>query len=397
MKKQILLLLLAAVLLSGFSQETLHDVSVINIEVAVRVFKGDSFVENLTMDDFEVYEDGKLQKIEAVYLIKKTKIQRKEEKKKFNPETQRNFYLFFEISEYTPRLKDAVDYFVSNVLAPGDQFTVVTPMKTYRMKNKSFDILSKKEITQQLGKIIRRDSLMGYSEYRNIIAEMADLAKGLSGVSSADGRDLGVTSMDSMLIRYTSLLSMLENLRRVDEKKMLDFSRVLKSQEGQKNVFLIYQREVLPQLESNVLSDYMNIYHDQPAVVFNLSYLFDFFRRDLSFNIERVKQAFSDSSIAIQFLFFTKPTEHIPGLDLVEHSSDIFSAFYEMAGATGGITDTSANPLFLFKKASSALEDYYLLYYSPKDYREDGKFKNITVKVKNRRYKVTHRAGYIAD
>ena len=47
----------------------------------VRVFEGDEFVDNLTIDDFEVLEDGILQRTEAVYLIKKRTVERREEKK----------------------------------------------------------------------------------------------------------------------------------------------------------------------------------------------------------------------------------------------------------------------------------------------------------------------------
>jgi hypothetical protein len=43
------------------------------------------------------------------------------------------------------------------------------------------------------------------------------------------------------------------------------------------------------------------------------------------------------------------------------------------------------------------LENYYLLYYTPKDYKPDGKFRSIEVKVKGKSYSITHRAGYIAD
>jgi len=52
-------------------QELQHEVSVINVEVPVRVFKGDRFIEDLKLEDFEVYGDGKLQKIESVYLVKR--------------------------------------------------------------------------------------------------------------------------------------------------------------------------------------------------------------------------------------------------------------------------------------------------------------------------------------
>jgi hypothetical protein len=92
-------------------------------------------------------------------------------------------------------------------------------------------------------------------------------------------------------------------------------------------------------------------------------------------------------------MFRMDPTELV--LDNI--SAETFGAFHEMAKATGGTTDSSANMASSFQRAVISSENYYLLYYAPKNYRADGKFKNIKVKVKGMNYKVTHRAGYIAD
>ncbi len=67
-------LLISFLLIFGspfFAQDIQHQVGVVNIEVPVRVFKGSTFIDDLAIDDFEIYEDNILQKIEAVYLIKK--------------------------------------------------------------------------------------------------------------------------------------------------------------------------------------------------------------------------------------------------------------------------------------------------------------------------------------
>lgn len=69
--------------LSVFSQQIFKEESfVINVEVTARVFKGGMFVDDLTINDFQVFEEGIPQKIEAVYLVKKRTIERSEEKKK---------------------------------------------------------------------------------------------------------------------------------------------------------------------------------------------------------------------------------------------------------------------------------------------------------------------------
>jgi len=85
------------------------------------VYSADNFVEDLTIDDFEIYDDGILQKTEAVYLIKKTKIERKEERSQFIPKTFRSFYLFFQIFDYNAKIKSALSYFFENLLQPSDE------------------------------------------------------------------------------------------------------------------------------------------------------------------------------------------------------------------------------------------------------------------------------------
>jgi len=127
---------LAVVLLAGLAlaQQLAEEAVVINVEVPVRIFKGNRFIDDLTINDFEITENEKPQKLEAVYYIKKRSVERRDEVQRFVPQTNRNFYLFFEISEYTAKLGQSLDYFVQNVIMPGDSLTVVSPMKTYRLK-----------------------------------------------------------------------------------------------------------------------------------------------------------------------------------------------------------------------------------------------------------------------
>lgn len=53
-----------------------------------------------------------------------------------------------------------------------------------------------------------------------------------------------------------------------------------------------------------------------------------------------------------------------------------------MAIATGETMDSSANVAVSFEKVVEASENDYLLDYSQKNYKADGKFKKIKVKVK---------------
>ena len=162
--------------------------TVINIEVPVRVFKGGEFVDGLKLEDFEVLEDGVPQKVEAVYLISKDTVTRKEDKKKkYRPETERTFYLFFEVSEWHPRLGEAVDEFCQDGLLPRDKLIAVTPVKTYRLKEEGFALKSREEIAKELKSLIRKDAIMGSSEYRSAIKDLEEIAQVLNMILAVIG------------------------------------------------------------------------------------------------------------------------------------------------------------------------------------------------------------------
>ena len=407
MKKFSILMTILLLCLPVFAQQIQEESVVINIEVPVRVFDGDTFVENLTIDDFEIYEDGKLQRLEAVYLVKKRSIERSEEKRRFTPDTARNFYLFFEISEYSGKLGEAVEYFIQNVIYPGDILTIITPMKTYRLRGQALEVKTRDEITEQLKGILRKDALIGSGEYRSMMDDLAGLAGSLSAAISQDPslrmRDANLDegtltlSVDEQLTRYEELLFRLEDVRRVDQKQLMDFAQNLDDQSGQKYVFLFYEREYIPQIDPRILYQYTEMYQDSPNIQQSISGIFEFYRRDLTIDVDKVKEAYADSSVAIHFLFISRAEAPRYGIRYQEHSEDIFNAFKQMADATGGFIDSSADPSLSFQRALQAAENYYLLYYSPQNFNLDGKFKNIKVRLKDKPFKVVHRLGYFAD
>jgi hypothetical protein len=407
MRKIWLMLVFLGFTLSLFPQQVAEESMVINIEVPVRVFKGDVFIDDLTIDDFEIYENGAAQQIEAVYLVRKRNIERSEEKKRFSPDTARHFYLFFEVTEYNERIGQAVDYFIRNIIDPGDMLTIVTPIKTYLLRGKALEVQSRDEIIGQLKGLLRRDTLKGNSEYRNTIQELSSLAASLSASISQDptirrrdyyfGEENLDLSLDEQLIRYQSMLDKLESLRFVDQEQLLKFAEFLDNKEGQKYVFLFYQREYIPQIDDRILNQYMSQYQDRPDLQQAISGITDFYKREISFDLENVKKVYADCSISIHFLFITQLVENAYGITFHEQSEDIFSAFREMSRATGGYIESSANPRRLIKDAVEASENYYLLYYTPQKYSREGDFRNIEVKIKDKNYRVVHRLGYYAD
>lgn len=390
----------------------------INVEVPVRVFKDGQFVDDLTIDDFQVFESGIPQKIDAVYLVNKRTIERSEERKRFIPQTSRTFFLFFEISEYTAKLGEAIEFFVHNAIFPGDNLFVITPKKMYKLKQNSLVVkAAREELEDQFKKILKEDTLVGNSEYRSTLREIGSLARTLSKsievgevdplgrqddvvgrqLDSNDVQEYEALNLDEQLVLYASLLNKLEILRTVEEMKLLDFAKFLKYKEGQKHVFFFYQSEYIPKIEPRVLNQYIGLYQDRPDISQIISGLFDFYRRDISFDVDRVKQVYADSSVSIHFLIISGVPQTVFGVRMEEHSEDISTAFKQMAEATGGFIERSSNPVSSFQRALQASESYYLLYYSPKNYQPDEKFKEIKIQMKDEDYKIVHRLGYYAN
>ena len=412
MKKMLpAILCLLAVTLYPQQQPIQHVTGVTNVEVPVRVYDGDKFVDSLTLADFEVTENGVPQKVVASYLVRKTNVLRSEEAAKtVTPDTRRTFYLFFEIYEYIPRIREALAYFVRSVVAPQDEFVLVTPVRTYAFKKDTFAKLSKEQVIDQADGLVRKDVLEGNMEYRHVLEDLTTPAKRIStalaqgGVelrSNANSSNVEATlsraddEIETSLEEYRVSLSRLEGMREIDEKRIIGLAQRLKETPGQKFVFLFYEREFLPLLDKKTLSNRM----DQLPLNIQTTMrdLFNYRGRKPVIDAATIQKAYSDSSVAIHFLYLTTRPAETPGISFEEHSEDIFAPFLEISKATGGLAESTANPKFAMEKASEASENYYLLYYAPANAAADGKFREIKVTVKGKSYRVMNRGGYFAS
>ena len=406
MKKHTILLAILVFGLTLFAQEIQEEAVAINIEVPVRVFKGKTFIDNLTIDDFEIYEDGVLQKVEAVYLIKKldivreeTEMKKEEARKIFAPQVSRNFVFLFEIHEYLPKIGTAIEYFFNDIYVKGDALTVITPLRTYHFNYEALERLPKKEISKQLIGSLRGDTRRSTVEYRSLLRDLEDIKRYEKDAPP------GIDIKDLVRMMHSDITTKLKNLRYLDENRLLEFVDVLKKTEGPKHVFFFLQKLNIPIIRYNP--------------VFDLNDLEEF-NDYMAIDEAKIKRIFSDSSITAHMIYVTKLSDldimnresgdslmtNIDEYDtsqttmprvLQDISGNMFSSFKDIAEATGGIVDSSTNAAASFKKAADASENYYLLYYSPKNYVANGEFKEIKIKVKGQRYRISHRAGYIAN
>ncbi len=392
------LALAAALLTLSLSpQELRHTTGVVNVEVPVRVFDGDRFVGDLGLNDFEVFENGKPQRVVALYLVQKTNIQKEEaagpEATKPAPKTRRTIVLQFEVLDPMPKIDDAVDYFFAEVLQPDDSLTVVTPRTSYHFKPEALARLPRSEIARQLKGKLRSDILAGATEFKRLLDDIRDIIK------------MPINDADLKLRLINERQQQLRDRVGIDLASLQRLARALKGQEGQKYVFFFYEKELIDSVSFGNFGD-----ESLDATESSLSDAADAdVRRTSEVNPKAIERVFSDASVTAHFIYLTQSRMNAAGLDgefqqggrstlqTSDLSASIFSSLREMARATGGIAESSGNPLAAFRKAVTASENYYLLYYVPADYQADGKFKEIKVRVRGKNYRVSNRAGYFAN
>jgi hypothetical protein len=299
----------------------------------------------------------------------------------------------FAVYEYLPKINEIIDYFFDNVYLPGDTLNIATPVKTYNLNPKAIaDNVPAEEIKNRMKLMLRRDIRVAGGTYNTLI------------------RDLEESALATDAENYMRILSELQKFRYVDLDVMEGFAQFLKIKEGQKHVFLLYQQENIPLIGdfTEMTSADVEIYdptRPQGMDMASQAYITDLLL-SVTFDTEKIKNLFADSSIAAHFLYITKPL--IDSIDIERQGSqrglrhrdvteDVYNAFLRIAEDTGGIIESTSNAASAFQKAAFASENYYLLYYTPSDYKTDGKFRKIRVRVKGKKFRINHRAGYIAD
>jgi len=195
-----------------------------------------------------------------------------------------------------------------------------------------------------------------------------------------------LSQADDPFAGLQSILDQFIQTKVMDVGQYRKFAAYLKPLNGQKNAIIFYQKEayVIPTMYKNTF-ERVSTWRDQ------------------SIHEDEIKKIFSDAGTTVHFLFLTKTKSAIgdveyrnPGEATTgEMSGDFYQAFRNLADATGGISEATANPIYGFKRALDATENFYLVYYRPANYKADGKYKDIEVKVKGGKFRVTHRAGYI--
>jgi len=369
------------------------------IPVAVRVFNGKQPVTGLKLQDFEVLEDGIPRPVESLYFVDKNAIERREAGQDERPDVNRKFYLLFQLFEYHPKLAEAIRYLFDQELLPGDSLEIQTPMKNYKLSAAAFASKSKSVLAEEMTNIVKKDIVQGSLAYNSLLNELKRHVRAIGGSNPMGGLETDTETddigLEMLLPRYREILSKIEALRRIDFDKFIRFAQALKDQSGQKLVFFIYQREFRPEISPAVIQELMTAHQDAPQILEGIQEMFMSYTRNISQNIQPLRESFADSSAYFSLIFLNKAPQQMARIVMREQSEDIFKAFSAVAQATGAAAYTSQNPAASIKTALETSNKYYLLYFTPFSAVKAGSFRSLKIRIKDKDYTVVNRQGYI--
>jgi hypothetical protein len=368
--------------------------------VAVRVTSHRQFVGTLRRSDFEVLEDGVPQDIAALYLCRKSAVERREGEMDFRPVLSRRFLLVFQISEFHPKFLEAFPYLIETILAPGDSLEIQTAMKSYTLSAAAWEAKARRAVADEMAALVRRDTVQGNRLYDSLLKDLKKFIRRISAANqmATDETDSDVAEigLEAMLAQYRMTLQRLDEIRAIDPHKLTAFARAAGARTGRTHILFVHQREFRPTITSSTMNQLMSLYQDQPNVLGDVQELFQFYHRETLSNRKVLREAFADSGACLHFIYMNREPERAPGIVMREQSEDIFQAFSEIAQATGGAADSSQDPAVSIKQALDESEGYYLLFYTPASGAGPSPFRTIQVRIRGGNYDVSHRAGYLS-
>jgi hypothetical protein len=404
--------------LFGWQEEEIlqETVRVVNVEVPVRVHYRGKPVDNLTKNDFKLFEKGKQQDIHG-FILKRKKINVQE--LKLNAEQvmtrkQRFFVLVFRFTHYNDDIKKGLDYIFDTILTDTDQLLVFANDRSAYFEFLNDKPSVKTKVAKILHDVSRKARTRLLMHLKKVEREVEKHKFELKLINAERG------SMDLHFMIYNYLEKFLNIWRNYKKKylipdinKYYNFAQFLKKIKKEKWVIDFYQFEVFPDILIN--SESMRRIRrligawqasDNPELI-TFSRLI--FRRlteiemELSvakdFPSDEVAKIFHNVDTTFHSVFMkTTFSTLLQDAEYREVASELENSLRAITKRTGGKLVVS-NKLDKALDRISKVEDiYYILTYAPANPDKVGRIK---VKLKNPKYKLIYspnlRTGYLGQ
>ncbi len=397
-----------------------EEVSVTNVEVPVRVFYKGKAVDNLTRDDFSIYEDKVAQTINGFFL-KKRKIKVQEiglttEKQELDSPSPRFFVLVFRLTNYTAEIKKGVAYLFDNILRDQDQLLVFVNDKTVFF-NRDYKRVKREDI---LDNVLLEESVKANQRlvtYFVRIQRELEIAKTELRMVDTEGRRTSNMARPEILANFLDryLASWIEYKRKYllpDIDKYYNFANFLEKIDKEKWVINFYQIEMFPKMKysgelrrqiEDIINELMTTRSEESFYWQTLSAILTEIDEELNvakdFHADEISKLFYKIDATCHSVFCGIQKEALSqDLEYRRVSTDIENSLREITTKTGGAL-ISTNDLESALHSISEKEDiHYMLTYAPQDAKKIGEIK---VLVNNKNYDVFYdnkmRADYIKE
>jgi hypothetical protein len=390
--------------------KTKEEVTVFNVQVPIRVFFNKKPVDNLTKEDFTLFEDNQQQKINAFYLIKKKiKIPRQDitgTTVQTQPPPDRYFVLVFRLTDFNREVEKGLDYLFKNILRKNDQLLIFANDKTLFINR----LVNKVETKLVISKVIRDQSMEAQADRAKNVLRIKDL---LDKAKLNMGWDPAQNALQMFLKKYLKYWR--EYKRRFlvpDMKKYYNFSKHLEKIDKQKWVISFYQMEMFPKIK--VSSDFMRAIEDRINMLLQgrsedipiareMSKILQTLTNEMNaaqdFPSEEISNLFYKTGATFHSILFPViKSEFYQDIEIKRISTNVQNSLREITRKTGGKLLFTNDLESALGKIIEVEDICYMLSYAPENYKKIGKIK---VKVPNKNYKVLYdkniRSDYIND
>jgi hypothetical protein len=385
-----------------------EQVTVIAVEVPVRVLQKGQVVRNLTKEDFEIFANGLKQEITG-FEIRLRKISKELSQAEMEAKQEKRlFLLIFNIFDYNDTVGEAIDHFFEQFFSPGDQLVILTENRIFNIERgkRVSEVASDLKDTLKRFKLISNQST--YNAYRDLRIEADRLLNALRG----DARNLSLPWDRAILQFYENYQRVWGDYRRryltPDVELYRSLIKRVKQLEGEKWAICFQQRDLFPKLKNEGPLD-LEIRNQIGAAVepteqvrarmvqakqSELARMFDLSK---NFPEEVLSDLFLEANITFHLILMkSQRTLLEKDFELREVAKDYENLFKEISTSTGGHSVFSNKVVEAMEEASQTEDYYYLLVYNPKADVLDKEIK-IDVKVNQKGANVVHLKRFVKE
>lgn len=385
-----------------------EQVTVIAVEVPVRVLQKGQIVRNLTKEDFEIFANGLKQEITGFEIRSRTISKNLSRAEMRTEPEKRVFLLIFNIFDYNETISEAIDHFFENYFSPGDQLIILTENRIFNIERgkKASEVASSLKDTLKRFKLISNQST--YNAYRDLRIEADRLLNALRG----DARNLNLPWDRAILQFYENYQRVWGDYRRQyltpDVELYRSIIKRVKQLEGEKWAICFQQRDLFPKLKNespleveirNQIGSAVDPTEQVRARLVQtkqgeLSRMFDFSE---IFPAQTLSDLFLEANITFHLILMKSQRRLLEkDFELREVAKDYENCFKEISTSTGGHSVFSNKVVEAVEEASQTEDYYYLLVYNPKTDVLDKEIK-IDVNVSQEGADVIHLKRFVKE